>query len=263
MNEKRDTDVLEIDLEELFGIIMHRLWLILLGAIAAGTAAFAVSCFVVVPQYESTTGIYIMNKQENASLSYTDTQLASQLTKDYEELITCRYVLEKVVKECGLEEDYEKMRDRVTVENAADTRILYITVRDTDPRMAQYIADSIREAASEHIQTVTNVEAVNVVDKANLPLEPAFPNIPVWTLIGAFLGLLVCMAVVVVRYILDDTIKTSEDVEKYLEWSTLALIPVMEKESESGKKNKVIYRKSVPGQIETEDGVELISIDAK
>ncbi len=243
MQEKRN-DVLEIDLEELFGLILHRLWLILLCGIVFGAAAFVLSAFVITPQYEATTGIYIMNKQENASLSYSDTQLASQLTKDYEELITCRYVLETVIKRCSLEDDYEDMKDRVQVENATDTRIIYITVRDLVPAAARHIADSIREVASEHIRAVTDVEAVNVVDEANLPIEAAFPSIPVWTVVGACIGIFLSMVIVIVRYMSDDTIQTSDDVGRYLGWSTLALIPVMHSESGSEKKKKAVVKKS-------------------
>ena len=242
MHETDRNDEIEIDLGEILGLMLHRLWLLILCGILAGGAAFAFSSFVLVPQYESTTKIYILNKNENSSLTYSDTQLATQLTKDYSELITCRYVLESVIRECGLEDDYEELQKRVDVETITDTRIISITVRDPVPVEARMIADCIRDVASEHIQNVTDVEAVNVVDRANLPEEPSEPSILKWTAVGGLLGVFLCAAVILLLYITDDTIKSAEDVERYLEVSTLALIPVMEEEH-GGKKGRRKKRK--------------------
>lgn len=251
--QEQNNNVIEIDLEELLGLVLHRLWLILLCGILAGAAAFGVSAFLITPKYESTTGIYVMRKQDSSTFSYSDAQFSTLLTKDYEELITCRYVLETVIEQCTLPDEYEDLEERVTVENATDTRIIYITVKDPNPAMAQYIADSIREVASRHITAVTDVEAVNVVDLANLPREPAEPSIPLWTVLGALAGVFISFLVVVVQYVADDTIKSSEDVEKYLGWSTLALIPVIEEEAgeKSTSRKNVMKRKPVPARAET------------
>lgn len=227
MQEKGNENVVEIDLEELFGLLLKKSWIIVLSGVVMALIALAASAFVVTPKYKSTTGIYVMNKQDSGMLTYSDAQLSSQLTKDYEELIASRYVMETVISRCGLKDEYEDLQDRVTIENATDTRIIYVSVKDKDPAMAQLIANSIREVASEHIKAVTDVEAVNVVDEANLPLKPSEPSIPLWTVIGALLGLVVSTSVIVTRYLLDDTIKSSEDIERYLGWSTLALIPVI------------------------------------
>lgn len=243
MNDRDNDNVIEIDLEELFGLLLHRWWLILLAGIVTALAGFAVSAFLIAPKYESTTGIYVMNKQDGATLTYSDTQLSSQLTKDYEELITSRYVLETVIATCGLEDEYEGLAGRVTVENASDTRIIYITVKDTDPAMAQYIANTIREVASEHIKSVTDVEAVNVVDQANLPKNPSEPSIPMWTVVGAVIGICLVAAIIIIRYLTDDTIKSSEDVEKYLGFSTLALIPVIEEDDVKKSSRREVVRK--------------------
>jgi capsular polysaccharide biosynthesis protein len=236
MQDNRNENVIEIDLEELFGLVMHSLPLILAAGIATAVAAFLISAFVVSPKYESTTGIYVMSRQDGNTLSYSDTQLSTQMTKDYEELISSRYVLETVIAQCGLDEEYEDLLDRVEIENATDTRIIYITVKDEEPERAQYIADSIREVASAHITAVTDVEAVNVVDPANLPNKPSEPSIPIWTIVGALVGLVVSALVVIARFMLDDTIKTSDDVEKYLSLSTLGMIPVREEQDKTKHK---------------------------
>lgn len=216
-----------IDLREVCGILLSKIWTILICGVAAGAVFFAMTEFAIAPKYESTTSIYVMSKQDGSTYSYNDTLLSSQLTKDYEELIGSRYVLEGVIEQLALTDDYESLSKRVSVESASDTRIIYITVKDESPAMAQSIANEIRELASEHIKAVTNVEAVNVADEANLPENPSEPSVMKLTLIGILLGLFISSAIIVIRHLMDDTIKTSEDVEKYLGWGTLASIPVI------------------------------------
>ncbi len=228
----------EIDLAELFLYLLHWIWLIVVCGLAAGLAGFLVSAFLITPKYESTTGIYIMSRQNSDTLSVSDTQLATQLTKDYEALIISRSVLENVIAEEGLQDTYETLKSRVSVENTTDTRILTITVTDTNPSRARTIADAIRETAAQQIMEVTEVQAVNTVDVANLPTAPVSPSVRKWTMMGALIGIVLCMAVLTVIFLLDDTIKTSEDVEKYLGWGTLALIPTIEENQERRKVSK-------------------------
>ena len=129
---------------------------------------------------------------------------------------------------------------RITVANASDTRIISITVKDESPEEARRIANEVRDVASSHITEVMDIEAVNVVDEANLPDidKPSEPSITKYTAIGAMIGIFICVAFLLLKYLADDTIRVSEDVEKYLELSTLGLIPIMEGDSEKSKKRK-------------------------
>ena len=227
-------DEIEIDLREVCLIILGKIWLILLVGFFTAAMGFVFSQFVIEPVYESTTQIYILNKQDNNTVTYSDVQLGTQLTKDYAELIQSRFVLESVMEELQLKElDYEDILQKVTVATPTDTRILAITVEDTNPVLAMEMANSIREVAAVHIKNVMDIEAVNVVDSANLPIEKSSPSVLKWTVAGGCVGMLIVIAIVVIWYLLDDTIKTSDDVEKYLGLSTLALIPLEGKEKKN------------------------------
>ena len=166
-------------------------------------------------------------------------QLGTQLTADYAELIQSRYVLEEVIQVLGLDSSYEELSGRVNVTTPDGTRILTITVTDTDPVRAMDTANAIREVASVHITNVMDIEAVNVVETANMPTAQAGPNTLRNTLIGALLGAFVVIAVLIVRFLMDDTIKTSEDVEKYLQLSVLSVIPLNEGEPDASRKKKL------------------------
>ncbi len=233
MNDQNDE--IEIDLWELLDLLLHKLWIIIPTSMVTFVIGFCIAMFAITPMYESTTGIYVMSRQNSDTLSLSDTQLSSQLTRDYEELIQSRTVLESVITKTGIDETYKGLKDRVAISNVRDTRIIYITVTDASPETARMLADAIREEGARHIKDVTNVEAVNVVDEANLPTSPSSPSVAKWALIGGFIGALASMAVIIIRFLMDDTIKSSEDVEKYLGWSTLALIPMMYSDGQQGK----------------------------
>ena len=241
-NTIRQTDEIEIDLWEICLVLIHNLALIISVGIMVALGTFLFTQLLVTPTYESTTKIYILNKQENASVTYSDIQLGTQLTKDYAELIQSRFVLEEVVQGMGLDLTYEQMKEKVSVTTPTDTRILAITVKDSDPVMAMKMANAIREAAAVHIMNVMDIQAVNVAETANMPMKKASPSVMKNTFIGGLLGVFLIIAVVLVRYLMDDTVKTPEDVEKYLQLSTLAVIPLNEGESEGKKKKKKVKR---------------------
>lgn len=238
MENRNNNDVIEIDLLEIMGLLLSRWLLIVLVGITAALIGFAISFFVIAPTYESTTKIYILNKNESQNVTYSDMQLGTQLTKDYSELINSRYVLEEVIQKLRLNLDYQGLKEKVNVSSPTDTRIVAITVTDTDPVEAMNIANAIRESASNHIGNVMDIDAVNVVESANMPTKKAGPSYLKWTVIAGMLGVLLVCALVLIRYLLDDTIKSSEDVERYLGLSTLAIIPIIESEADSKKKRR-------------------------
>ena len=223
-------DVIEIDLGAIFSILLDRLLLIFFVGLFVALLGFGASNFVIAPTYESTTGIYILNKEDNASVTYSDVQIGTQLTKDYAQLISSRYVLENVIQQLSLELDYAELNKKIDITTPTDTRIVNITVSDNDPVVAMNIANAVREVASEHIRNVMDIDAVNVVETANMPTKKASPSVTMWTLIGGFIGVILVSALIILNFILDDTIKTSEDVERFLGLSTLALIPMAEEE---------------------------------
>lgn len=225
---KYGTDVIEIDLMEVVGLLWHRIWLIMLCALFAGAVGFVLSRFVVTDQYQSTTKVYVLNRQNDNTLTYSDVQLGTQLTKDFPELIKSRYVAEQVIAGWELPYRYEEFVKKISVVTQTDTRIISITITDEDPQMAQHLANEVRKVAAERIKSVMEIQAVNVVDEANLPDHPASPSVRKWTLFGALIGAFLCIAVILLHFMLDDTIKTADDIEKYLGLSTLGMIPERE-----------------------------------
>ena len=232
-------DIIEINLGELFAVLLGRAFLIISAGVFFGLAGLFISKFLIHPVYDSTTKIYILNKEENQTVTYSDVQISTQLTQDYAELIKSRYVLEEVIQRLNLVDiDYEDLSKVLKVDTPSDTRIVAITARDEDPLMAMQIANCIREVASEHITNVMDIDAINVAETANVPTQKAGPSVMRWTIIAGFLGAVMVAFFAILEYLLDDTIKSNDDVERYLGLSTLALVPLTTEETDKKKSKK-------------------------
>lgn len=244
MEQRNKDEEIEIDLREIVTVLMRKIWLILMAGIGLALIAFLISKYVLVPQYDSTTKIYVMNRQDSQTgVTYSDLQTGTQLTKDYMTLVKSRPVTEQVISELGLVMQHEELVEKITVNNPIDTRILEITVRYKDPYIAKQIADATRKAAASNITTVMDIEQVNVVEEANIPEISATPNVKRNTALGGVLGIILAAGAVMLFFILDDTIKTPDDVEKHLGLSVLSSIPMQEddkgsKHNRRKKKNK-------------------------
>ena len=226
-NAKKDRG-LEVNVGELIVVLLRKWWLIVLCGILAASAFLVGTKLFITPKYQSVTKIFVLSQQDVNYLTSTDIQLSSYLTKDYAELIKSRTVAQEVIDRLELSMTPESLMSQVLVQTKTDTRIVTIIVENEDPELARELANVIREVSAKQIVDVMGVEAVNMVDEANLPLNPSSPNVRNNILLGCAWGCLLAIAFILLRYLLDDTIKSEEDVERYLNLTVLAAIPTIE-----------------------------------
>ena len=224
---QQSEDELEIDLIGIALDLWRKMPFILLITVVTALMGFAYSSFYVTPMYKSSTKMYVMSSLDDSRTTVvTDLQVGTLLINDYVELIKSRYVLESVIEELNLPMSTGQLASEISISNPTDTRIITLTVKDADPIRAMQIANTVRETASEHIENVMNIEAVNVVDYADLPTMKCEPNVRKYTMLGAAAGFVLMCAIFVLRFILNDAIRTPDDIEKRLGLSCLAVIPV-------------------------------------
>ena len=257
-NQISTNDEKEVNLFELFHVLLSNAIFIVLGAILLALAVYFYDSFVVTPQYTSSTTILVLAKEQDSSrVDVNALSVSSQLTNDYVQLITVRDVTEAAIKELGLtDSDGNPLKDKdlkskLTVSRISDTRMITITASDADPKVAKSIVETVRDIAREHIKTVVNAEAVNVVEQANVPTEPTTPHKLRDTAIGGILGVVIVSVIVVAAHLMDNTIKSSEDIEKYLGITALGVIPIEEdiERSAKSKKHRNVPRKSAPAGV--------------
>lgn len=237
-------DEIEIDIGHILSILWEKILIIIATGLIVGLAGFLASKFLITPKYESETKLYVLNRANDSATTLSDVQLSTQLTKDYQILVTSAPVINQVIKELGLNMKASELASSISVDTPSDTRVLQITVTSDDPQMAKRIADKVAKVSSQKICDIMKIEQVNVIEEGSISDEPAVDTVRRWTLIGLALGIVLSCAIIIVKSMLDDTVKTTEDVEKYFELSTLAVIPISEEmddgvgKSKKNKKNK-------------------------
>ena len=239
--KKKGARGLEVNVGELLTVLVNKWWIILLSTMAAAAVFFFGTKLFVVPEYESVTKIFVLSQENGNYHTSTDLQLSSYLTKDYAELIKSRTVAEEVIEELQLDMSPESLMGMVYVQIKSDTRVVAIVVRNSDPKLAQELANAIRVVSARQIVDVMGVEAVNVVDEANLPVSPSSPNLTKNVFMGCAWGFLIAVALILLLHLMDDTIKTVDDVEKYLDLTVLASIPIND-QTETGKRGLAVWR---------------------
>lgn len=227
---ERDNEI-ELDLKDLFMELVS-FWQVIVLALALGAViAFAVSRFFMTPKYESTSELYVLSKSTSIT-SLADIQTGTSLTNDYMVVVKGRPVLEQVIANLGLNETYRSLRDKVSLENPSNSRILMITVRDENPLVAKTIADKIAEVGADFIAMKMDQDAPTIIQYGYADGEPVSPNTMKNTVIGGFLGMLLAVAVIVLSYLFNDTIMTAEDVEKKLGLNVLGSLPLEDAEDD-------------------------------
>ena len=244
MEPTRNTEEMEIDLGELIIALLRKWWVIMLTGILFAVVGFSIAKFAIEPTFESTTSVYVISRQKEDVTTSSDITLGTQLMKDIAALAKSRTVSEEVINTLSLDMKVKDFSKLVDVTSGSDTRFLSIKVTHTEPVMAQSIANEVRDVVAKRAVEVMKVEAVNVADYANLPLEKAAPSVAKYTLLGGVLGAFLAAGIVAVLFLLDDTIKTPDDVEKYLKLSTLGSIPYDEESAAEEVKNKKKRKKN-------------------
>lgn len=233
---------IEIDLKELIGELLGNWKMILASTILAAIIGFAVSEFLITPKYESVSQMYVFTKSTSIT-SLADLQTGTNLTSDYKVVVAGRPVLEQVVNNLGLDETYSSLGQKINVTNPDDSRILQITVTDEDPDRAKIIADEMAEVASAFISEKMDQSPPTIIQYGYSDGAPVSPNIKKNTVIGAMLGFLLAAALVVISYLLNDSIMSAEDVEKKLGLNVLGTLPLEEVEDDGERTPKKKSRK--------------------
>ena len=225
VQNKRQEDELVIDLGGIAYDLWKKLPFIVLVTVFMAVAGFVYSSFFITPMYESSTSMYVSNTQDETKTTYSDLQSSSMISTDYAQMIKSRIVLEAVIEKLELDMTTAGLSNEIEVDMPGSERIIVVTVTDADPILAMEIADTVREVAAEHIKNVMGLDAVNTVDYANLPTVASSPNIKKNTLLAALIGLVAMCGIFAFRFILNDSIRTPEDIDKRLGLSVLAVVP--------------------------------------
>ena len=222
--EAEKNDEIEIDLIELLHVFLDKVWIIILCVVILGGSAFAGTKMFITPKYTASSMIYILTKTTSIT-SLADIQMGKQLTVDYEALAKSRPVVERVIKDMNLDYTYEEAVGMIQTENPEDTRILKFKITHTDPKIAKEFANVMAEVTADRVAYIMDTDKPKIVEEAVTPKVPSSPSTVKNTVLGGLIGAMLSAGVIMILYMMNDTIQTEEDVRKYLGLNTLAAIP--------------------------------------
>lgn len=232
MTERVNTSVRLVTLKDLWDIFVQRVWVMVLVAIVAAGGLFFVNRLTFVPAYSSTATLYILRQDSEAATESSDFSLALNVVNDCDYLLKSHSVLDEVLQELNLEIDYDNLSKNVSTSNPDDTRILEVTVESNSPERAKQIVDTLCKIGQEKITEAMGFQQVNLYEYGTLDPEPCnTTGLTTYLLVGIIAAVL-AYSLFLVIFLLDDRIRTEEDIERYLGLSVLGDIP-----NTNGKKN--------------------------
>lgn len=221
----------EIDLRELFFVFRKRFAIILILVVLSVAASGIVSYFVLDKQYEASTTIIVGSSNsytDTKELQYNDIMMYQKLLKTFSEIAKSRMVSEKVINDLKLDISIGALQRKIAVTAVGDTQMMTIKVTDLNPEIAASIANKLAGIFKSEVAQLMKVENLEIIDPAVVPVSPIKPR-PVLNIAIAFvLALMIGVGLAFLLEYLDHTVKTSEDVEKFLELPVLGAIPDVE-----------------------------------
>lgn len=219
---------LTLDLRDIFSIIRKRMKMILLITLTCTVLSSIVSFFVLKPVYQAKTSIIVgkMEASDKTQTQYNDVMLYQKLIKTYQEIAKSRIVAEQASKAINNNYSADQIQKYVTVTPQTDTQILIISVLNGDPKEAVQICNAVSKAFIEQSKTVLPTGGdIQVMDSAVLPVSPVSPNKKTNMLVAFLAGLIFSMGLAFVLDYMDRTIKTEDDVARYVDLPVIGMIP--------------------------------------
>ena len=222
--QSRQDDEIEIDLKEIFYLLLSH-WKSIFLAMLIGAAIFGVyHTFLLKPSYQADASIYITST--DSMISFSDLQLSAALTDDYANIIKSRTVLNRVIDELDLNLNYKQLGALISVENPDSTHIVDIKVTCDDPELSRNITNALMNISVDQIYQVIGSGEPTVIDYAMAEaVQDVTPGLKKYLMLGALLGALIVCAIVVLRMLTDTTLKTVDDIDRYLHLPVLAAVP--------------------------------------
>ncbi|MDI9520803.1 MAG: hypothetical protein QM308_06605 [Bacillota bacterium] len=213
----------ELDLVELFYYLLSKLHYILLGMILGALLMVSYATNWITPIYTATSKLYIMGTTGSSIIA--DLQIGTVLTMDYQEVFKTWEVHQMVNEELGTNYPYSMLQGMISVMNPEDTRILYITARHPDSQTAADVANAYASAAKRFIVQTMKTDEPSTFSIALVPGVAGGAGITGYLIRGILLGTVLASGLLVLIFLLDSRPKSPEDIMRYANIPTLAVIP--------------------------------------
>lgn len=238
---------IEFDLVELLLFIKKKLLIVLLVVALFASAGFAYNKLMKTPTYTADARLYLMPANSN-EVDINSMQIVTALRKDVAVLITGRDIGEAVAEKLQTNLNPDALASRIQVSSEESTRVLDVSFTDTNPQRAADILNAACEAVKEKMDFRMGANVVDIVYKAKVPTAPSSAGASSSAILFGLVGLVVVLLVLIVVFLMDDTLRSEDDVERHLGISTLASIPVC---TELSSMQQISHKRSAHGRTHT------------
>ncbi len=216
----------EIEVRELIAAILKRWWLIVLILVVAVATSTAVNFFILTPIYESSTTLLVGKPVEGVQIIYQDIQVNRQLVRTYEQIAKSSTVANGIIADLNLDLTTRGLLNKIEVRQVKDTEIIAISVKDPSPEHAALLANGVAGIFMSHVKAHMNTDNVSIIDPAQVASSPVSPRKMLNIAMAAALSLMAGVFLAILFHYLDNSIRSTVDVEKYLDMPVLGAIPV-------------------------------------
>ena len=222
----------EIDLKNIFSMFWERkvgIIIILLLCIVAG---YVYTTFFVTPVYEATSKAILTSNvegdTETGELTTTEVTLNNSLLSTYREIATSDSVVSKVISNLGLNISDSALKSQISVTSTTGSQVIQITVENDNPNLAAKIANELRQVFTDRVAELYDMQNIKPLDDAQVPTTPSNINHAKDIIMFVAIGIVLAVIYVVISNLLDNTVKSSSDIEKATGLNVIAEIPVYE-----------------------------------
>ena len=216
-----------IDLREYLSIIKKKWFIMAILCVVCVAASAVYSFFIAKPVYQAETTLIVKTEKTEGtnSLSNDQVMVSQKLALTYGEIIKSRKVIDEVIKNLDLKESNWSLASKISVSTVTDTQIIKVSVQDTNKSNAAKIANEIPKVFAKEAIRIADANGVEVIDKAQTPVNPVSPNKKMNILIAGVLGVMIGLFIIFIIEFLNTKIKTPQDIEKELGLPLLGVIP--------------------------------------
>ncbi|WP_309064548.1 polysaccharide biosynthesis tyrosine autokinase [Microbacterium sp.] len=203
--------------------VLRRQVVVVIAALVIGVSCGAILALTTPQRYEASTQLMVAVETATSSpIELTQgNSYAQQVVESYRSIVTSTVVLEPVIEDLGLDLTPDQLAAKVNATVAQRSVIITITVGDANPgqaaRLANAIGESFTTVITEQLEKRETAPAYRIrivpVQPAQVPTEPAAPNLQLSLALGAILGLGAGIGLALLRTLLDTRIHNLNDVE--------------------------------------------------
>lgn len=234
---------MEIDLLELLLYYRDRLLWIILGFLAGATIAALITYYLITPVYTATAKMYMVSSSTQSVIDLTDLNIGQSLSKDYVELLKTRPIIEDVIEEQGLDYKYNELLSMLNMAIVSDTRIIAIRATSVDPEEAMHIANALADKGVKELPKLMETPQPHIAEYAIIPVNPSSPSLSRNVMIGAMIGMIIMLGIFLIRFIMDDTFKSADDIEREFGVIPLTVIPEGKISGQENKESTRTFRR--------------------